>query len=394
MSGNFTQSAARNVSVSLLRPIVFLLIILAAVALGYLSLSGRMRERLAGLFSLEFEVAVEVAQAHKVTMSHSVTGRGEILPIREVRISAAVPGIIKEMRYEVGDKVATGALVAVIEPRDLAARLAAQEAAIEEAEALTKNTESQLMSAEKTLAALRDLFQKDLIARREVELAEAAAITARARSEAAEAQLAQRISLAAQTRQILRLARVVAPAAGFVSRRWAEPGARVVEATPLLSVAQGDELKILLALKTTDTETIGRGTQAQIVVDELPGEVIRGKVTRVEELANFSGDESSVEIEIPNRSGMLKVGMKADVALLARETRDGVFVPKQALLHPQGRQSELFVVENGRARRRLIVSGREHESQIEVVSGVQPGEVVAVKGIERLRDGSRVMALE
>jgi multidrug efflux pump subunit AcrA (membrane-fusion protein) len=51
-------------------------------------------------------------------------------------------------------------------------------------------------------------------------------------------------------------------------------------------------------------------------------------------------------------------------------------------------------VENGKARQRPIVFGAEYEKQIEVLSGLDPGEVVVVKGADRLRDGSRVLALE
>jgi membrane fusion protein (multidrug efflux system) len=130
------------------------------------------------------------------------------------------------------------------------------------------------------------------------------------------------------------------------------------------------------------------------VVDAMPDETFRGKVTQVHELANFSGDESSVEIEMADPNRALKTGMPASASFPLGEQRDGIFLPKGALIQTQGREGHLFVLENGKARQRVVIAGNEHASEIEVVSGLEPGEVVVVRGIERLRDGSRVLAVE
>jgi RND family efflux transporter MFP subunit len=363
------------------------------LTLGYFSLSDSIRERLAGLFSLDHEIPVEVASAHQRSLGRTLTARGELLPLKEVRVNSTIAGIVKEMRFAAGDPIAKGALVAVIEAGDLAERLASQEAAIKEAEEQIKRTESQLLAAEKQLSAMRDLFQKNFIARREVENAEAAAITARAQKEAADAQLAQRISLSAQTRQVLSLTRITAPVAGFVSRRWADPGARVTESTPLVSISQAETLKIVAHVKSADTENLAPGVATQVVVDALPDKVFRGKVTQIQELANFSGDESSLEIEIPNANRALKIGMAASASLPLGESRDGIFIPATALVQTQAGRSHVFVIENGKARRKELVLGKEQDGEIEVLAGLERDVAVVVKGVERLHDGSRVLAV-
>jgi RND family efflux transporter MFP subunit len=353
-----------------------------------------MRERLASLFALDHEIAVEVARAHKRVLGRTLTVNAELLPIKEIRVNSTISGIIKEVRFAAGDKVAAGAVIAVIEATDLTERLATQDAAIKEAEAQTKQTEIQLAAAQKQLSATRDLFEKNFIARREVELAEAAVATTRAQKEAADARLAQQISVSAQTRQVLTLARITAPVAGLVSRRWVEPGARVSEAGPLLSISQADSLKILAHVKSVDTENIRMGSAIQIMVEALPDKVFRGKVMGIQELANFSGDESSVEIEVANKTGALKIGMTATVSFPIVQRREGIFIPLGALIQTQGRQSHVFVLENGKAHLKPVVSGEEQEDQIEIVSGLVPDEIVVVKGMERLREGSRVLAVE
>jgi RND family efflux transporter MFP subunit len=344
-------------------------LILSGLVIGYLLASAPVRDRLSRLFALDYEIPVEVRQAEKSFLGRPLTTRGALEP------------------------VAAGAVVAAVEAEDLSERLADQEAAIKEAEAHNKASESELAAAEKQLAELRDLYQKNLIARREVDQAEAAAKTARVQREAAQAQLAQRTSLSAQTRHVLHLAQITAPVAGVVTRRWSEPGAAVPEAAPILSIAPTDTLKIMLKLRSVDAEKIPPGMSVKVKVDALPGTDFRGKVTRVQELANFTGDESSVEIELANPGGALKFGMPVSVSFSTGERRDGIFVPKSALVEIHGKPY-VYINEGGKARQRNVTPGKQYDGEIEVVSGLEPGEAVVVKGVERLGDGSRVRAVD
>jgi RND family efflux transporter MFP subunit len=367
--------------------------IFAGLTIGYLALPASVRERLTELFALEYEIPVKVVKARKGAVDHPLTAQGEFEPLKEIRINATVPGVVKEIRFAPGDRVAAGTVVATIETAALAERLDTQESTVKEAEATVKESQSQLAVAEKQLATKRALYQKNYIAGRELVLAEAAAKTARAQRDAAEAQLAQRLSLSAQTRHVLGLARISAPVAGIVTRRWVEPGAMVSEAVPILSIAQAETMKLWINLKSADAEGIKPGMAAQVKVDAFPQRNFRGKVTQVQEAANFSGDEWSVEIETPNPGGALKFGMPASVSLASGERRDGIFVPRTVLFELQG-ESCLYVMERGKARQRNVALGKKYDDKIEVLSGVKPGEDVIVSGTEHLRDGSRVRVVE
>lgn len=369
---------------------ITLSLVLAGLAGGYWLISSPIRDRLSGLFALDYEIPVEVRKVEKGILGRTHTARGELVPLREVRVGATIPGVIKEIRFGTGDKVAMGAVVAVVEAKDVAEQLAVQQAAIKEAEVHFKRTESQLAAAEKQLADLHDLYQKDFIARREVEQAEAAAQTARAQRDAAQSQLTQRTSVSAQTRYVLGLTQIIAPLAGVVTRRWSEPGAVVSEATPILSIAAADRVKIIVKLRTTDAEKIWPRMPINVKVDSLPERDFQGNVTKVEDAANFAGDESSVEIELANPGGALKFGMLATVAFSTGERRDGIFVPKSALVEIQGNPYIYIITQGGNARRRNVTPGKQHGGDIEIISGLEPGDVVVTKGAERLGDGSRV----
>ena len=368
-------------------------LVLAGSISAYWLVSVPYLDRLSRLFSVEYEIPVEVRKAEKTSLALTLTARGQLEPIKEVKAVATVPGVIKEIRYLTGDRVIAGAVVAVVEAQDLAERIAVEEAAVKETEANLQGSESRLAAAETQLADTRDLYGKNFIARRDVELAEAAVKTARIQKEAVQAQLAQRISMLAQTRHALGLARVTVPVGGIVTRRWAEPGALVTEAAPILSVAPMETLRMIVNMKSRDAEKLRPGTVAKVKVDVPPERDFRGVVTQIHETANFTGDELSVEVEVANPAGALKFGMPASVFFLAGERRNGIFVPSTALINGDVRPG-VYVNEGGIARQRYITPGERNNGEIEVVSGLEPGDAVIVNGAERLVDGSRVRVVE
>jgi membrane fusion protein, multidrug efflux system len=367
--------------------------ILAVLILGYSQLSVSVRERFAGLFSLDYEIPVEVFEARMESMAHTLTARAELEPVREIKINATVPGVIKEIRYAAGARVSAGAVVAVLESNDLSERLRAEESAVQEAEVNVNNSQNQLAAAETQVANLRDLFRRDLIARRDADRAEAAVETNRVQLEVARAQFAQRTAALAQTRHVLSLATITAPRAGIVTRQWVEPGAAVSEGAPVLSMARADTLRILVNLKIKDAQTLHPGISAQVKVNAFPQRVFRGKVTQVQEVANFAGDELSVEVEIPNRDGALKFGMPAKLMFSIGEQRYGIFVPQAAVIEAYG-NNYLYVFIGGKARRRYVVVGEERKDRIEIASGLQPGEAVIIRGSDHLRDGARARVVQ
>jgi membrane fusion protein (multidrug efflux system) len=78
---------------------------------------------------------------------------------------------------------------------------------------------------------------------------------------------------------------------------------------------------------------------------------------------------------------------------LAGERRNGIFVPSTALINGDVRPG-VYVNEGGIARQRYITPGERNNGEIEVVSGLEPGDAVIVNGAERLVDGSRVRVVE
>jgi len=146
-------------------------------------------------------------------------------------------------------------------------------------------------------------------------------------------------------------------------------------------------------LKSAAAEKISPGMPVQVRAEALPGRDFRGNVTDVHELANFAGDEWSVAIELANPGGALKFGTPASIFFATGERREGIFIPRSALI--VGREKPcVYVYESGKVRQRQVTLGTQQDGEIEVIAGLVPGETVVVNGAERLTDGSRVRVVK
>src|SRR6185503_12579676 len=152
-----------------------------------------------------------------------------------------------EVRFKVGDFVPSGALVASVHADDLDRRLAWLKGNVEAAKQALRPIEDELADSEKSLSRYREFQRGDLIARRDVEQAEIAVETARAKAALARAQLAQQEAMLSQVRGLQGFTRIYAPIGGQVIRR-VEPGVMVGEGTAVLLVASLDILKVNLTL--------------------------------------------------------------------------------------------------------------------------------------------------
>ena len=300
--------------------VIFLPLAAIVLAIGYSALRSSNRDRLSGWFAPDVEIPVKVLRVKEVQLARVIDLDGELQPLNETEIISQLPGIVKEIRYKAGDTVKAGAVVATIQSKELMERLRANEAAVKEAEDDLREKEKGIGSAEKELAHARELVQRDLIARRAVDDAEAAANLARAEKEVAEAQLAQRKSMLAQARYLLNLTRLVAPFGGVVTRRWVEPGGSVSPSMAILSIADSDTMRVAVRLTAKDAALVHPGMAVRLRMAAFPGREFAGKLAQISTSSEATDKVATAEIHLPNPGGLLKLGMKAVLSLAVDET--------------------------------------------------------------------------
>lgn len=294
-----------------------------------------------------------------------VTLSADLEPQRRAVLASEVAGTVERMPVDEGDRVATGDLVAAVDTRALEQRAA-------EAEALYRQAEADYARADA-------LYEKRSITKQQV----LDALTTR---DVAEARLAT-------ARLDLEKSRIRAPWGGRIAQKRVEVGDYTVPGQPVVELVQVNPLKVVAPAPASDVPYLEEGRPVTIRVDAVPGEAFQGRIVRLGAELDPASRTLGVEAEIPNPDGRLRPGMLARMEV-SRQTLEGaVLVPLEAVVD-LGERRALFVVVDGKARRRIVELGPVIGERVVVLSGLEPGEPVIVEGEQRVADGQPVEVAE
>ncbi|TAL39327.1 MAG: efflux RND transporter periplasmic adaptor subunit [Spirochaetes bacterium] len=184
-------------------------------------------------------------------------------------------------------------------------------------------------------------------------------------------------------------AHIRAPIAGVVAVRAVEKGERVRDDTPLFVVMNLAETYVIAGVGEKEAGKITKGLEARFTVDALPGEKFRGEVRLVSPVLDAGSRTVEVRLLADNARGMLKPGMFARVTVAAERARDVLLLPREALGDMRDGACEAYLFREGSLHRVTVKTGREFGDEIEVLSGVDEGDLVARGGSRRYSDGMK-----
>jgi len=305
---------------------------------------------------------VSVAQVEMGTISRVVTVSGVVEPIRVIAVNSQLAGALLSVEVQEGDAVAENAVLARIDDRELRAQLASAEAAYQVASATYERSQR--------------LWERQVITAAEYE-------RDRAAFAAAEAQVQQ-------LRTRLEYATIRSPVTGVVATKHVEQGDVVGAQTRLFTIADVSTMVVRVQVSELDVVHVSPGDMANVVLDAYPDRPIVGRVRRIFPTADPTTRLVPVEVALEGEGAQLaRTGFLARVSLKLNTTMQARLVPASAVLGSAGSES-VFVVELGKARRRPVRTGAMSEGKVEIVSGLEVGEVVVVAGNHALRDGMDV----
>jgi RND family efflux transporter MFP subunit len=365
------------------------LVLLGAVAASAYFFSTAVFGKLADWLGGETEITVRTAAVRRSSIPVTVRVTGELAPGMEANIVSRLAGKVTAVHFNVGDAVPAGTIVANIHSTMLAERSMELRTAIDAARKDAETKNELVTDAEKRLAKSRELYQQDLIARRDVTHAETVMNTARAEAELAHANLAQQEAMLAQVHRLQGLTRLSAPMDGVVTRRWVEPGAPIAESAPILSIANLRTLKLVAQLSGAHSREVRNGMKVEISSPDAPGAISLGNVARVESLKAAAGPIAEVEIHFDNSSGMFRPGMAASGLISLDQLEEVLLLPRAAVISVQGRD-HIYKLAGSRAVKQEIALGNEQGEEIEIRSGLQEGDLVIVEKLNLLKADSSV----
>ncbi len=287
----------------------------------------------------------------------------DLQPNRRAVLAAEVGGVVERLTVEEGARVREGETLVSIDTRALQQSLA-------EAEAVFRRAQADFERAEQ-LAERRSITRQQLIDAR------AAYDVAAARLESARLQLSK--------------SQVKAPWDGTVAVRRVEVGDFAVPGQPLLELVDTARLKVRAFAPAADVPYLKEGAVAQVILEGIEGaEVAEGRVARLGVELDPDARTLSLEVELANPGGSWRPGMLARIELPRRTLAGAVLVPLSALVDFE-REKALYVVEAGRARRRVVELGPVIGDEVVISRGASPGELVIIEGQQQVSDGQPVV---
>ncbi|MCL4533897.1 MAG: efflux RND transporter periplasmic adaptor subunit [Bacteroidetes bacterium] len=208
----------------------------------------------------------------------------------------------------------------------------------------------------------------------DVETARAAVQQAQAGVDTANVQLSQ--------------ATIVAPFDGVITAKLLSAGALVSPSTPIVTL-NGSDLDIPVGFPESQLASLQPGLGASITVGAYPAETFTGKVAGIYPAADPKTHTFVAKVVPDNSGGKLRAGMFANVVISGEPQNGALLVPLTAILQVNGKDS-VFVVVDGKAELRPVISGAITGQNIQIVSGVKAGEQVVVTGNAGLNNGDAV----
>lgn len=382
---------------------VFYLLVAAAIAFGawrvYLLTDKKANPPAEKKGRDALPVRVDVARAGCVTNAIKLTGSLEA--VRTVDVMPKISGRLERLALDDGTPVweglavSNGQVIAVLDHRDIKARLAEANAAVKTARAALETAKVVLKDRDRERKRMEKLFEEGSTTEQQRDLAGTAyeqAVTGLAQSEA---QLVQSLAAAEVIAVNLSEAFIRAPMDGVVSAKYADPGAMVNAATRIVRIIPMDELKFLIAIPGPYLRHLTEGvTQVVLMSDALPGQSFSGVIARIHPSVDPVTRTATVEVRIANKctqtgGWLLRPGLYAEGRIILEVKRGVVTLPADVALR-RGERFLAFVVKDGRAETRELIVGARDGNTLEILEGLRAGEQVVVMGQHRLTDGSAV----
>ena len=304
-------------------------------------------------------VAVKVGK-----VSDEVTAVGTLLADESVIIRSEIDGRIVGLNFQEGQAVAAGTQLVTLENSEYEAQSAAVRA--------------DLKTEEQRLSRTRELRQQNFISKDalDVQLGNVDRLKAR---------MAEADSRVAKTQ-------IRAPFSGTVGLRMVSPGAYVKAGEDIVRLESIGSIKADFRVPELFMSKIHPGQEVLLRLDAYPGEEFSGRVYAVEPVVDDRTRTVLMRARIPNKSNKLKPGMFVRVAVTLANRPNAIIVPEQSIW-PQGRDTFVFRVVDGKAALTKIEIGNRHPGQVEVISGLAPNDIVVTEGQIKLRDGAPVMVM-
>jgi RND family efflux transporter MFP subunit len=373
------------------------------------------------------ETSVDVAIARTKVLTPAADYIGNTTPYRIVSVRSQVEGRLMSLNLDIGDTVQKGQTIGQLDDVLLMTALQQAEAELATSQSEVARALTQVSNAQAEVEKARlELIQAQSDSQRQQKLLKEGAISQQiaqqAKTQAQTAQQALKATIeqvrtekqavaAAQGRVFAQQAmvkaakerrsysRVISPITGTVAEKVTEPGNLLQPGNEVLKIADLSRIKVIVQVSELELGKIQVGQSVKVRLDAFPDQTIMGRVARISPTADATARLIPVEVVIPNSGGKIGSGLLARVNFTT-QTPQRVVVSQTAINGTdQQTQSEnstgtVFIVQEtdskAKVKEKSVTLGKKADGNVEILSGLQPGESYVVRSSKPLKDGETV----
>ncbi|MES2758442.1 MAG: efflux RND transporter periplasmic adaptor subunit [Pseudomonadota bacterium] len=318
---------------------------------------------------------VAAVEAREVRLDLSLSG--SLTPLTQATVKSKVSGVVTDTSVQEGVNVAAGQVIARLDAADQRARVAQQQAAVDEASA-------RLAMAKKNNANSQALLKQNYISQNSydttansVELAQASVNAMRAQLELTRIALADTV--------------IRAPLAGVVSKRHVQAGEKVAPDMSVFTIVNLRQMTLEAQVPASEVPRVKVGQDVKFKVDGFPQRDFAGRVARISPTTEAGSRSMLVYISVDNADGVLRGGMFAKGGITTEKSAATPVVALAALRTEKGRQV-VYTIEGNKVVAQPVTLGlrNEDEGVAQVTSGLAKGASVIVAKLEGVKPGDKV----
>ncbi len=324
--------------------------------------------------------APRIIQPERVAAAETLRLPARTQPIEEAEIFSRATGIVGERKVDIGDRVKAGEVLAVINAPEIQRRVERAQAAVAQAEARAALARSALVRA-------RSLARDRVVAAETLDEREAAAKTAEADLQAAQAELHGE-------EEQQNFLTIRAPFDGIVAARRVDRGdhLRGDQSEPgrgLFQLVRLEELRVEVDAPPAAALRLRPGQVARVEFRELPGQSFAARVTRASGVIDRASGTMRFELSLPNVDLAIPAGLTGLATIEIPPAPGLVQVPTNAVFVRDGR-SHVAKVQDGHVAFAPVETGRNLGAKIEILSGVSPDDRLILSPNALLQDGQKL----
>lgn len=332
-------------------------------------------------------IPVEVQNVNLQTIYNEVTFSGKVYPEKDVMVFPKVLGKVTKVNVAVGDKVGEGEILFTLDKSDVEKQVEQARVSLEVAQANYELNKEKIENAQANLERAKKLYEEGAISESQFEQSQLAASDKSL--EALTTQVNQAQLAYNQATDALNNLTIKAPTGGVIASVNIEAGEMASNAQPPVTIVDVNRIYVQINVPENIINDLSVGQEVEAKVESASSDIIKGQIDSISPSADERTQLYQVKIYIDSQNNKVKPGMFAQTKLKIDQRENALVVNSEAVVQKNG-ETVAYVVDDDKAVEKPVAIGLDTGSHVEILSGLNKGDKIIIKGQNYVEDGTTV----